>query len=133
MPAVYMLDTDICSYIIKENNAALAAKFLKHKNADICISAVTYAEIMYGRVSRNSSNLTERINSFLSLVRITDFGKSAGDEYARIRHVLKSQGTPIGNMDMLIAACALGAGAVLVTNNRKHFSCVPGLRLENWL
>jgi tRNA(fMet)-specific endonuclease VapC len=130
--AFYMLDTDTCSYIIRENNKRAAKKFISHSDDHICISSVTYAELRFGALNKNSEKLNTRINHFASLVHIIDFGKDAAEEYAKIRLFLERGGKPIGNMDMLIAACTLAVGAVLVTNNRRHFSLIPGLSLENW-
>jgi tRNA(fMet)-specific endonuclease VapC len=131
--SLYMLDTDISSYLIKENNPSLAEKIMSHEKDRICISSVTYAELRFGALKKNSEKLTGRIKHFISLVHTIDFGKDAAEEYARIRLVLEKNGSPIGNLDMLIAACALAVGAVLVTNNQRHFSLIPGLLCENWL
>jgi tRNA(fMet)-specific endonuclease VapC len=127
-----MLDTDISSYLINENNKTAARNFQKHEKDTICISSVTYTEITFGALNRKSQNLRVRIKNFMSLVKIVDFGKAAADEYALLRAFLNSRGTPVGNMDMLIAATAKASGAVLVTNNEKHFSLIPDLVVENW-
>jgi len=129
----YMLDTDMSSYVIKENNPALAREFVKRQGEVISISVITYAELRFGSLHRKSQRLSERINRFIRLVSIIDFDTAAADEYAKIRELLTSKGAPIGDMDMLIAACASSSGAVLVTNNQRHFSQIPGLVIENWL
>ncbi|GMO17486.1 MAG: type II toxin-antitoxin system VapC family toxin [Treponemataceae bacterium] len=128
-----MLDTDISSYIIKANNPALAQKLDSCKSDSISISSITYAELMAGAKKKNSPALFARIKMFLSLVNVMDFDKAAGDEYAVIRTALTENGTLIGNMDMLIAAHAKSCGAILVTNNEKHFSKIPDFRFENWI
>jgi tRNA(fMet)-specific endonuclease VapC len=128
----YMLDTDISSYLIRENDQITAEKFVSHRQDHICISSVTYAELRFGALNKKSEKLNNRIKNLISLVHIIDFGKDAAEEYAKIRLFLEKNGTPIGNMDMLIAACALAVGAIMVTNNQKHFSLIPGLPLENW-
>jgi tRNA(fMet)-specific endonuclease VapC len=127
-----MLDTDISSYIINENNKTAAANLYKHEKDTICISSITYAEIMFGSLHKNSQKLQTRIKNFMSLVTIVDFGKEAAEEYASLRLLLNSRGRPIGNMDLLIASTAKASGAVIVTNNEKHFSGIPDLAVENW-
>jgi tRNA(fMet)-specific endonuclease VapC len=130
--SLYMLDTDISSYLIRENDQMVAEKFVSHRKDSICISSVTYAELRFGALNKHSEKLNSRIKNLVSLVHIIDFEKDAAEEYAKIRLLLEKNGTPIGNMDMFIAACALAAGAIMVTNNQKHFSLIPGLSLENW-
>jgi tRNA(fMet)-specific endonuclease VapC len=130
--SLYLLDTDISSYLIRENDKSMAEKFVSHKKDHICISSVTYAELRFGALNKNSEKLNSRIRHLISLVHIVEFGKDAAEEYAKIRLFLEKNGTPIGNMDMLIASCALALGATMVTNNQKHFSLIPGLPLENW-
>jgi tRNA(fMet)-specific endonuclease VapC len=132
MPAVYMLDTDICSYVIK-NHRELADAFIHHQNDDICISAITYAELLYGVKNACSSKIENEVKMFLSLVRIVDWSDAAARQYANIKDFLKRNGTPIGNMDMLIAASAIAINTPIVTNNKKHFSLVPNLILADWL
>jgi tRNA(fMet)-specific endonuclease VapC len=127
-----MLDTDTSSYLIRENDASLAEKIMGHEKDHFCISSVTYAELRFGALKKGSEKLNSRIRHFIGLVHIIDFGNGAAEEYAKIRLALEKNGTPIGNLDMLIASCAIAMGAVLVTNNQRHFSLVPGLVLENW-
>jgi tRNA(fMet)-specific endonuclease VapC len=132
MAKLYILDTDTCSYAIKENPKPVMERFWKHRDDDIGISSVTYAELRYGGLRKGSAKLQNQIKTFISRLRIIDFNTAAAEEYAQIRHFLETQGTPIGNMDLLIAACAKSSNAILVTNNEKHFSKIPGLKLENW-
>lgn len=132
MSRLYMLDTDISSYIIKENNPTLAQKLVLHQKDTICISSITYAELLYGAKKKKSPRITDRIRIFLDLVGIKDFDKAASEKYAELRNILTVNGTPIGSLDMLIAANAQSAGAILVTNNERHFSKIPGLVFENW-
>jgi tRNA(fMet)-specific endonuclease VapC len=133
MPARYMLDTDICSYVIRENPRELASVFISHKEDDICISSITYAELSFGLLNNYSERLDRKIIQFVSLVEIIDWTSSAALKYADIRHHLKKSGTPIGNMDMLIAASAMSIDAELVTKDKKHFSAIPNLRIADWL
>jgi tRNA(fMet)-specific endonuclease VapC len=133
MPEIYMLDTDVCSYIIKNRPADLKDTFLKHKNDTICISAVTYAELLYGLEKNPSDKLERAIDEFVALVRIIDWNHAAARKYAIIRHSLTKRGLITGSLDMQIAASAMATDAQLVTNNRKHFEKIEGLRIADWL
>lgn len=132
MPA-YMLDTDISSYLIRENPREWVDAFISHEKKGICISSVTYAELFFGLQNHYSERLHKKINQLVSLVEIVDWTSSAALKYADIKYHLKKSGTPIGNMDMLIAASAISLNASLVTNNKKHFSVVPGLKIADWI
>lgn len=130
----YMLDTNICIYVIKHKPSAVIETFLEHDPADICISAITYAELLHGveksqAVEKNRLALT----LFLSPVTVLDFNAEAAEQYGRIRAYLEQKGTPVGPMDMLIAAHAFAEGLVLVTNNTREFARIEGLKLENWV
>jgi tRNA(fMet)-specific endonuclease VapC len=132
MAETYMLDTDICGYIIKNRSAELRKIFLAHQDGNLCISAITYAEILYGLENRPLKKLADDINAFISLVRIVDWNQAAAREYAKIRHFLTVNGKIIGDLDMQIAAAALALGAILITHNKKHFSLVPKLSTADW-
>jgi tRNA(fMet)-specific endonuclease VapC len=132
MPETYMLDTDICSYIIK-NREELADAFIKHQNDDICISVITYAELLYGVKNSHSNRVETEVKRFLPLVRVVDWNEAAARHYADIKDFLKKNGSPIGNMDILIAAAALALNTPLVTNNKKHFNLVPNLAIADWI
>ena len=133
MPAVYMLDTDTCSYTIKRNPASVVRAFWKHKNDEICISSITYAELMYGAMRTGSSKTPAAIKRFVAHVGIINFDDAAADEYARLRCYLETKGTPIAGADLMIASCARIKKAVLVTNNVKHFGKITDLEMENWI
>ena len=127
-----MLDTDICSYIIR-NRRELADVFIKHQHDDICISVITYAELLYGVKKSGSERVEVEVKRFLSLVGVKDWSEAAARQYAEIKDFLRKNGLPIGNMDMLIAAAAIAIKAQLVTNNKKHFSFVPNLTIADWV
>jgi tRNA(fMet)-specific endonuclease VapC len=133
MPETYMLDTDICSYIIRERPARLKSVFLEHAKDALCISAVTYAELLYGLEKKPSEKLERDIGGFAILVKIVDWNHAAAQKYAKIRHYLTTTGRVISDLDMQIAAAALAMNAKLVTNNKKHFGTVPELALADWL
>jgi tRNA(fMet)-specific endonuclease VapC len=133
MTETYMLDTDVCSYIIKNRPIELKKTFQRHRNDTLCISAVTYAELLYGLEKKPSDKLARDINEFVVLVTIAEWGHTAAQQYAKICHFLTSRGKTIGVLDMQIAAAAMAMNASLVTNNKKHFSVIPGLITVDWL
>ena len=129
----YMLDTNICIYIIKHKPENAIRRFLEHDPYDICVSSITYAEMMHG-VEKSAAKERNRLAlmAFLSAITIRDFGAQAAEEYGSIRAELEMKGTPIGPMDMLIAGHARSEGLVLVTNNTREFDRVSGLGVEDW-
>ena len=131
---MYMLDTDICSYILRERPIAVLEKFNQISAAELCISVITHAELLYG-VERSSSKKInhEVVEAFTSRLIILDWDSSAAKEYGVLRAQLEQKGRIIGNLDMMIASHALSIGASIVTNNTRHFSVVPKLKSENWV
>ena len=127
----YMLDTDMASYLIRGDHPEVTDTFSRNFR-NVCISAITLAELRYGAAKRNSHLLTQKIQAFCDLVQCIDWTGNAAEVYAKLRTELEANGNPIGSMDMLIAASALSEGPVLVTNNNAHFSRIKGLKLENW-
>lgn len=129
----YMLDTNICIYAIKHKPETVIKNFLSHDPEEICVSVVTYAELMHG-VEKSMAIEKNRIalSLFLSPITVLDFHALAAEEYGKIRAELERQGRPIGPMDMLIAGHAKSEGLVLVTNNTKEFCRVEGLMVEDW-
>lgn len=129
--AQYILDTDISSYLIRGDHGTVTKKF--SELYDSCaISSITAAELQYRARKRNNKQLTQKVKAFCNLVEIIPWDADAAKAYAKLRVELETSGTPIGNMDMLIAASALARKAVLVTNNTEHFSRVKDLKLGNW-
>jgi tRNA(fMet)-specific endonuclease VapC len=129
----YMLDTNICIYAIKHKPESVIQQFLAHNPDELCISAVTYAELMHG-VEKSQAVEKNRlaISLFLSPVTILPFDNHAAEVYGEIRANLEKKGTLIGPMDMLIAGHAKAEGLILVTNNTREFVRVEGLEVENW-
>ena len=129
----YMLDTNICIYTIKHKLDTVIQNFLLHDPEEMCISAVTYAELMHG-VEKSAAAEKNRIalSLFLSPLSVLDFSASAAAEYGKIRAALELRGRPIGPMDLLIAGHAKSEKLILVTNNTKEFLRVEGLAVENW-
>ena len=129
--AQYILDTDISSYLIRGDHETVTKKF--SELYDSCaISSITAAELQYGARKRNNKQLTQKVKAFCNLVEIIPWDEDAAKAYAKLRAELETSGTPIGNIDMLIAASALARKAVLVTNNTEHFSRIKDLKLGNW-
>ena len=129
---MYMLDTNICIYVINVRDKDLRARFEDHA-AEICISSITCAELSYG--VPNSQRVEENrrvLDGFLRDLSILPFGVDAAGHYGEIRHALRKRGRPIGANDLLIAAHARSLDATLVTNDQEEFGRVPDLRVENW-
>ena len=129
----YILDTNICIYIIKERPEKVINKFHTLDVGDICISSITLAELEYGV---EKSQYTERnrlaLAGFLSSIEILSFSDKAAESYGRIRTNLERQGNIIGAYDLMIGAHALSENLILVTNNTKEFQRINNLSLENW-
>lgn len=130
----YMLDTNICIYIIKNKLESVVKELKRHDPKEICISAITYAELIHGveksmAVDKNRLALT----LLLSNIEVLDFDINAANNYGKIRTYLEKQGTPIGPLDMMIAAHAQSLGYSIVTNNIKEFMRVPNLGVCNWV
>ena len=131
----YLLDTNIVSYYLRRASPALEAKLseaLKHHNA--AISVITRAELRYGQAGMTAEDRRRGlIDSFFLRLPSLEWSVQASDIYGTLKDKLKRQGTPIGDMDTLIAAHALAEKLILVTHNTKHFDKVPGLKLEDWM
>jgi tRNA(fMet)-specific endonuclease VapC len=129
--ALYMLDTDTVSFALR-GMGQVATRLGRCKRSELCLSAVTVAELRFGAAKRGSRKIHRAIDAFLSGVDVLPFDQLAADRFGVVAATLANEGVPIGHMDALIAAHALSTGATLVTNNSRHFSKVGGLRLENW-
>jgi tRNA(fMet)-specific endonuclease VapC len=127
----FMLDTDISSYIIKRRPGTLVEKFEKHGET-LSVSVITAAELRLGAERAGRPKLAELVEAYLERLAILDWSNDVTHHYARIRTELERSGKPIGNMDLLIASHAVSQGMTVVTNNLKHFSNVPGLKVEVW-
>jgi len=129
----YLLDTNICIYIINQKPESVYRKFKKVKLENIFISTITELELNYGvqkslHYKKNKSALDE----FLSYLNLLPCGSESPNIAAQIRVELEKQGRPIGPFDLLIASEAITQGSTLVTNNEKEFKRVKGLKVENW-
>ena len=131
---LHLLDTDTCSYALRGLSATLDARLAAAESGSLAISAVTRAELMFGLEKRgNPRALSRLVHEFLDRVAVRPWDAAAADHFARLRARLERAGTPIGIFDTMIAGHVLALQAVLVTNNRKHFGKVAGLRIANWV
>ena len=129
----YLLDTNICIYIIKKRPTNVLKKFESLSPGDVAISSITLAELYYGIMkSSDPMKNQEALDKFLIPLEILDFDYTATIDYGKIRADLEKKGTPIGPLDTLIASHAKSLNLTLVTNNEKEFERIPGLKLENW-
>lgn len=129
----YMLDTNICIYLIKGIMPRVLEKFATFNRADVCISSIVLAELEFGACkSANPAKNRSAFQTFLKGIEVLPFDTAAAIEYGYIRADLERRGTPIGANDLLIAAHAKSLGLPLVTNNIKEFERVDGLTVETW-
>ncbi|MBV8593717.1 MAG: type II toxin-antitoxin system VapC family toxin [Caulobacteraceae bacterium] len=127
-----MLDTNAVSYLVRAPRAATRAKLSGYSDSDLCISAITEGELRFGLAKRPGAPAIARlVESFLARVEVLPFGSAAASRYGVLRAALVAAGTPIGDLDTLIAAHALSEDAVLVTSDRA-LKRVVGLRVEDW-
>ena len=129
----YMLDTNICIYVIKHKPEKVFQKIQTIHPEDVRISSVTYAELVHG-VEKSAAVEKNRLalSMLLANMEILDFDVDAADCYGKIRAGLEKKGAPIGPLDMMIAGHAQSLGYTVVTNNVKEFSRVSALKMENW-
>ena len=129
----YMLETDICSFIVRRSNEKALKRLRRTPVDDIAVSVITKAELLYGvDVSPRQKADEAAVAAFLAHVAVLDFPDAAARHYATIRGYLKRKGAMIGANDLFIAAHARCLGLTLVTNNSDEFNRIPQLRIENW-
>ena len=131
MPVRYLLDTNIASYVIKGNVPHVRENLRRVPMKDVGISAVTEAELRYGVARKPQARLELAVREFLVRVEIVAWDSTAAHHYAILRSAMEDSGTPMGNLDMMIAAQALAADAILVTHDRV-FHRVKHLRIADW-
>ena len=131
---MFLIDTNICIYIIKENPKSVVEKVKTFKPFQIKISSVTVAELEYGVAKSQNINKNKKVLlKFLSSFELLPFDDQDAEYYGRIRAYLEKCCKVIGPYDMQIAAQALCRKLILVTNNLKEFQQVPDLSCKNWL
>lgn len=131
----YLLDTNICIYIINEKPEKVLKKFEQYPVHEFGISSITHAELQYGvKKSKNKNTNQKALDEFLLPLTILPFhGKRLVACYGEIRVLLESKGRTIGPLDMLIAAHALSLDLTIISNNIKEFKRIPNLKCENWV
>lgn len=130
---MYLLDTNICIYVINHKPAQVFEKFKQFQLGQLAVSSITASELAFGVEKSGSERNKQALNKFLIPLEIVPYDEQAIWSYARIRQQLQSKGQTIGSLDMLIAGHALALDTVLVTNNTKEFERIEGLKLENWV
>ncbi len=129
----FLLDTDVCSFIIKGTHPFLDVRLRELSKEQILISAVTRAELRFGLAKRpDAIRLAGLVEDFLGRVITLPWDAAAADTYGQVRARLEKAGTPIGEHDTMIAAHALAENILLVTHNVNHFKQVEGLRWVTW-
>lgn len=129
----YMLDTDICIYLINDRPASVRKRLAALEPGDAGVSSITVAELVYGVAKTRSVRNQAALEGFLLPLEIAAFDLDAAMAYGEVRAGVERKGTPIGPLDMQIAAHAIALDVILVTNNQREFSRVAGLRCENWV
>ena len=133
---MYMLDTNICIYIIKKKTTSILKKVKKNKEKGLCISSITLAELEYGianaAVSQKNKNIIA-LMEFLTIIDVKKFDEKAASEFGVLKKDLKDKNCLIGPFDMLIGAHAKSLNMTLVTNNEREFERINNLKIENWV
>jgi tRNA(fMet)-specific endonuclease VapC len=131
---MYLLDTNICIYVMKNSYPELTQKVLSHKPSDLCISSITVYELEYGAAKSNWGDKTRNsMQMFLAPFNIIDFDSKDAAAAGIIRGILEKQGNPIGPYDVQIAGQAVAKSLILVTHNVSEFGKVPNLTVEDWV
>ena len=130
----YLIDTNICIYLMNRRSGKVLDRFRQTKPGDIGISTITISELQYGAsTSAKPGRNRDRINDFLVPFEVLSYDDTAASRYGSIRAQLEKEGRPIGPIDLFIAAHALSLNLILITNNEKEFTRVRGLKVENWV
>ena len=129
----YLIDTNICIYIMNKRPARVIKKFKQFELGDVGISTITVSELQY-RVAKSTHRKEnhQRLEQFIAPLEILAYDEMAAGAYGDIRFQLEKCGQTIGPLDLLIAAHAISQNLILVTNNDKEFKRIKSLRVENW-
>jgi tRNA(fMet)-specific endonuclease VapC len=128
----FLLDTNICIYALKQNQAVLT-RLLGERPIDVGLSVITEAELRTGAAKSTAATKTTRLlENFLRPLTVVEFTSEDAVAYAAVRARLEHAGTPIGPLDTLVAAQAVARKLTLVSNNVREFRRIRGLQLENW-
>jgi tRNA(fMet)-specific endonuclease VapC len=126
-----MLDTDTVS-LSWRGEGEVVARIVAHRPSELCVSAITIAELRFGADKRKSNKLHAKIDTLIVTMEVVPFDEVCARHFGVIVSTLAKEGTPIGDLDTMIAASAIAVEATLVTRNVQHFKRVRGLRVENW-
>ena len=134
MPARFLLDTNICIYIVRHKPAEVRSRFERLEAGDAVLSVITFGELQFGIAkSRRAAEASRTLSELVAFLPVLPLPIEAATEYGRLRATVEARGTPVGNNDLWIAAHAKSAGLTLVSNNVREFRRLPGLKLENWV
>ena len=133
MSARFLLDTNILTDLVRHPQGLIAERIASEGEGSICTSIIVAAELRFGAVKRGSARLTRQLESILRAIEVLPLEKPVDQHYGALRAYLERKGQTIGPNDMLIAAHALSVDCAVITANRREFSRVPGLKVENWL
>jgi tRNA(fMet)-specific endonuclease VapC len=133
MEARFLLGTDICIYVRQKRSASLLQRFHALHPGEAAVSVITYGELLYGAIKRGQmATEREKWRELVHLLPVFPLPVETSEKYGAIRAELEASGKVIGNNDLWIAAHAMAAGLILVTNNEKEFRRVRGLKIKNW-
>ncbi|MBI2202734.1 MAG: PIN domain-containing protein [Candidatus Rokubacteria bacterium] len=120
------------SYALR-GHGQVGTRLLEHPPSEVCISAITLAELNFGAEAKRSQKIRRAIRRFTNDIAVVPFDEASAERFGVVAAALATRGQPIGLYDTLVAAQALSLGLTVVTNNTRHFSRVPGLAVENWV
>jgi len=126
------LDTNICSYILRRHPASMIERFATLDRQQLWLSAIVAAELRFGAAKLASPKFSAAVEAWLAGFDVRPWPEEAAHHYAQLRVALERAGTPVGGMDMMIAAHAMAEDSVVITNNAREFHRVPGLAVEEW-
>jgi len=126
------LDTNICSYVLRRHPAGMVERFQGLDRRLLWLSAIVAAELRFGAVKLGSTRFQGAVEAWLSGFDVLPWPVEASHHYARLRAELEAMGTPVGNLDLMIAAHALAEDSVVITNNAREFHRIPGVAVEEW-
>ena len=129
----YLLDTNICIYIINEQPARVLQRVIQVGRESLAISSVTVAELAFGVAKSTRPDSRAKLENFLSKFPILDWDQDAAWVYGNVRKTQEAKGQRIGERDLLLACQAIALDATMVTNNTREFERIEGLKLENWV
>lgn len=129
----YLLDTNICIYIINEQPTQVLQRLIQAGRESLAISTITVAELAFGVAKSTRADSRVKLENFLSKFPILDWGQDAAWVYGNVRKTLEAKGQRIGERDLLLACQALSLDITMVTNNTREFERIEGLKLENWV